>query len=84
MKDLRILLRIDDPKPTPRQIATMVVAFAVASWVLLSMVLGMGQDGFWAGFGVACFGLWMAYSIGVSAGSKFYPKGSKSANIFEL
>jgi hypothetical protein len=31
MKDLRILLHVDEPKPTPKQIATTAVAVAVAS-----------------------------------------------------
>jgi len=73
MKDIRAILRVPDPKPTPTDYLVRALIVGVCGWFLLMAVSDNSPDDKWALWIGLCAVIWVAFTLGKSAGARLYP-----------
>jgi hypothetical protein len=73
MKDIRAILRVPDPKPTPKDHLTRALIIGVCGWFLLVAVSDNRPDDKWALWLGLCVVIWVAFTLGQTVGSRLYP-----------
>lgn len=73
MKDIRAILRVPDPEPTPKDHITRAVIIGVCGWFLLMAVSDNSPDDKWALWVGLCVVIWIAFTLGQTVGARLYP-----------
>jgi hypothetical protein len=73
MKDIRAILRVPDLKPTPTDYLVRALIVGVCGWFLLMAVSDNSPDDKWALWIGLCAVIWVAFTLGKSAGARLYP-----------
>lgn len=73
MKDIRVVLRVPDPKPTLKDHVTTALIVGVCGWFLLMAVSDNSPDDRWALWVGLCVVIWVAFALGQTAGARLYP-----------